>query len=271
MKPRCFVSRAIDFEEIIPRAKRFATVSVVLGAPMQHQAFIPVQASRASVPWLGWTPFILPRTVAWFDVTVNDTPRDASFSAHVASDARPEEPADALMERYAAGDDAAFTPLYLALAPRVRSFLMRLSRGQRRADDVLQETFMRMHRARGNFERGARVLPWAFTIARNAFFDQARLEGRRREDFREQDDRTGPADVSTPAMALEAEQTRALLEGAMHALPPNQREAFILVRFEGLSAADAAQVLDTTEANVRVRAHRAAETLRQVLNVRGSQ
>jgi RNA polymerase sigma-70 factor, ECF subfamily len=188
----------------------------------------------------------------------------------LAREHRPPEPADMLMERYAGGEDAVFSALYSALAPRVRSFLLRLTRGSRRTDDLLQETFFRMHRARGHFETGARVLPWAFTIARNAFLDQARQEGRRREAPEELDERNAPVASETPASSLEGEQSRICLQRALDVLPANQREAFLLVRFEGVSAAEAAQILDTTEANVRVRVHRAAESLRAALASRGA-
>src|SRR5262245_44599620 len=73
---------------------------------------------------------------------------------------------DAAMERYAAGDDASFDALYDSLAARLYSYLRRHVRDPQRCDDLFQETFLRMHKARGSFVRGATVLPWAFAIAR---------------------------------------------------------------------------------------------------------
>src|SRR4051812_41474393 len=74
--------------------------------------------------------------------------------------------ADLAMERYAEGDDAAFALVYDALAERLLAFLRRRLGSMSRAEDLLQQTFLRMHRARGSFVSGSAVLPWAFAIAR---------------------------------------------------------------------------------------------------------
>jgi RNA polymerase sigma factor (sigma-70 family) len=87
---------------------------------------------------------------------------------------------DGIMERCATGDDRAFDELYRRGAQRVRGFLIRLSGNASLADDLTQETFVRIHRARGSFAVGAAALPWMFAIARNAFLDHARRENVRR-------------------------------------------------------------------------------------------
>src|SRR5688572_31017284 len=78
------------------------------------------------------------------------------------------------MHRYAEGDDAAFAEVFAALAPRLRLFLRRLGCSADAAEDLTQETFLRMHNARGSFARGKLVAPWAYAIARNCFISQAR-------------------------------------------------------------------------------------------------
>src|SRR5688500_12913937 len=82
--------------------------------------------------------------------------------------------ADAAMERYARGEDEAFSELYDALAPRIRRYLLRASGDPGRADDLLQQTMLQIHRARGRFIAGAEVLPWAFAIARRLLIDSLR-------------------------------------------------------------------------------------------------
>src|SRR5262249_51768481 len=72
---------------------------------------------------------------------------------------------DAAMERYAAGDDTAFGAVYDALASRLHRYIRRQMKESQAAEDLLQETFLRMHKARGTFVTGAAVLPWAFAIA----------------------------------------------------------------------------------------------------------
>src|SRR4030095_5319832 len=82
--------------------------------------------------------------------------------------------ANAAMERYARGEDQAFSELYDSLAPRLPRYLLRSSGDPGRADDLLQQTMLQIHRARGRFIVGAEVLPWAFAIARRLLIDSIR-------------------------------------------------------------------------------------------------
>jgi RNA polymerase sigma-70 factor (ECF subfamily) len=185
--------------------------------------------------------------------------------------------ADAAMDRYAQGDDAAFATLYAELAPRLRGFLLRLSGDGARAADLVQETFLRMHRARGAFAAGGAVLPWALAIARNAYVDHVRKRARGDAPLRagrEPDDEdetaelpSGAADGEQLVIAREAAET---VRATLAALPVSQREAFVLLRFEGLSVADAAEVLGATPTAVKLRAFRAYEALRAALARRDS-
>jgi RNA polymerase sigma-70 factor (ECF subfamily) len=171
------------------------------------------------------------------------------------------------MERYAAGDDAAFEALYDALAGRLYGYIRRHVPDRQACDDLLQETFLRMHRARGTFVTGAAVLPWAFAIARRLVIDQA---GRNRRSPRIVDD-VDPepvipvTDTDRPEQALEARQLAQRLAGALAQLPDSQRTAFELLKQDGLTLAEAAAVLGTTATAVKLRAHRAYESLRAVL------
>ena len=79
--------------------------------------------------------------------------------------------ANAAMDRYADGDASAFPVLYDALAPRIEGLVRRRTRDASRIDDIVQQTFERIHRARGTFIRGSDVLSWAFKIARNLCLD----------------------------------------------------------------------------------------------------
>ena len=79
---------------------------------------------------------------------------------------RGRDPADEAMDRYACGSDEAFDALYDSLAPRLHAFLSRRARDAETTEDLVQQTFLQMHRARGTFLPGAEVLPWSFAIAR---------------------------------------------------------------------------------------------------------
>jgi RNA polymerase sigma-70 factor (ECF subfamily) len=168
------------------------------------------------------------------------------------------------MARYAAGDEAAFAAVYDELAPRLFGYLVRQTRDASRAEDIVQQTFLQMHRARGTFLPGAEVLPWSFAIARRLMIDGFR-RGRREvlEDGEPRDDRPAP-DAAADDL-VQAQEVATRIRRELGKLPETQRVAFELVKQEGLSLAEAAQVLGTTVSAVKLRAHRAYEALREVL------
>lgn len=176
---------------------------------------------------------------------------------------------DDVMDRYARGEDAAFTELFRLGAPRVRGFLLRLCLDRGLADDLTQETFLRVHTARGRFERGAAALPWILAVARNAFLDSARHTRVRRKAV----DAKVAGQTSEPVAPSEtrgdeilaAREMAGVVEATLGSMSVTLREAFVLIRFEGMSVADAAQVLGASEAAVKVRAFRAYELLREAL------
>jgi len=174
---------------------------------------------------------------------------------------------DAAMDRYARGDDSAFEEIYDGLAPRLQSFLLRYTQDRARAEDVVQQTMLQIHRARGRFTLGGQVVPWAFAIARRLLIDQHRRGGR---------EVLAPSGDDNLTQLLEAVDARAddvviakevagKLADELARLPENQRVAFELIKQDGLSVAEAAQVLGTTVPAVKLRAHRAYEAMRAVL------
>ena len=188
-------------------------------------------------------------------------------SADVDASPRDLSPADTAMERYAAGDEGAFAKLYDELAPRLHGFLLRQTRDRARAEDLLQQTFLQIHRARGRFISGAAVTPWAFAIARRLFIDGTRRGKREVLDPSGEGSPTDAAvspDVSADDL-VSAQQLARKLDEELQRLPEAQRTAFELVKQEGLSLAEAAQILGTTVAAVKLRAHRAYEALRAAL------
>jgi RNA polymerase sigma-70 factor, ECF subfamily len=175
---------------------------------------------------------------------------------------------DGIMEKCATGDDRAFDELYRRAAQRVRGFLIRLSGDPVLSDDLTQETFVRIHRARGSFAAGAAALPWMFAIARNAFLDHARRENvRRNSSARLERDPEAAKDTQGDEV-LSGREMLDIVRETLERLPMLQRDAFVLIRFEGLSVSEAAQVLGATEAAVKVRAFRAYEALRAALETK---
>jgi RNA polymerase sigma-70 factor (ECF subfamily) len=175
--------------------------------------------------------------------------------------------ADLAMDRYARGDDGAFAELYDLLSPRLYAFLVRRTREAAQAEDILQQTFLQMHGARGHFAPGGAVMPWAFSIARRLLIDRFRAQHR---------ESVAIDDIDSSVPALRAPGTapddmaslRRLtrhLERELAGLPEHYRVAFELIQIDGLSMAEAAEVLGTTVAAIKVRAHRAYEALRKKL------
>jgi RNA polymerase sigma-70 factor (ECF subfamily) len=181
-----------------------------------------------------------------------------------SSRVQPRGEADLAMERYAGGDGAAFAQVYDALAPRLYGYLLRQTRDRSRAEDLLQQTMLHIHRARDRFIAGAEVLPWAFAIARRLLVDDVR-RGRRVVLSDDGDSDSGPADVPTADQMVEAGELAGRIQAVLARLPESQRSAFELIKQEGLSVAEAAQVLGTTVAAVKLRAHRAYEALRTAI------
>ena len=190
--------------------------------------------------------------------------------------------ANAAMDRYADGDDAALRDLLDLLGPRLHAFLRRRTRDPAKVEDLVQQTFLQMHCARRHFQRGADVVPWAFAIARRLFIDglrkgekecrtanndsatmAARAEVAR--DGRPFVGRALPTERDTPDSVVARQRLLRRVEEALEDLPEAHRVAFDLIQGDGLTVAEAAQVLGVTETAVKLRTHRAYEALRERL------
>lgn len=180
---------------------------------------------------------------------------------------RARDGASQAMDRYAAGDDAAFGDVYDAMAPRLYGYLLRQTRDAARAEDLLQQTMLQIHAARGRFFQGADVVPWSFAIARRLLIDSYR---RRRREAKLVED-GGPERTSSPnteEMLHQMRLTRSL-EEEVSKLPEAQRVAFELTKREGLSLREVAEVLGTTVMAVKLRLHRAHVALRAAMTEPG--
>jgi len=166
---------------------------------------------------------------------------------------------EGLMEAYVDGSTAAFDLLYQRIGARLFGYLIRLTRERERAEDLLQVTFAKMHRARDSYLRGSPVLPWAFAIAHRAFLDDRRRARKRQEDLSHDGRLPEPPSESLPAELSD------VLELALARLPDHYREAIVLTKVTGLSVAEAAEVLGTTGAAIKLRVHRGYKELRQYL------
>ncbi len=150
------------------------------------------------------------------------------------------------------------------LAPRLYGYLLRQTHEPSRAEDLLQQTMLHIHKARDRFIPGAEVTPWAFAIARRLVVDGAR-RGRREVLADDGEPDAGASSAPAADDLVQAQEIAARVERALAKLPQSQRAAFELIKQEGLSVSEAAQVLGTTVTAVKLRAHRAYEALRLAL------
>jgi len=179
-----------------------------------------------------------------------------------------------LMTRYAAGEDDVFEAIYQGLEAPLYRFCLRLTARRHEADDLFQETFLKMHRARATYAPGASVLHWAFAIARSLYLSRVRYWRRRPEWLGPANDVSELEDVhvdaaSTPEAELIADRLLDVVVAELRRMSEKNRSAYVLMREEGLSAADAAAVLGTTVDGVKQRAHRADQQIKSALSEAG--
>lgn len=177
------------------------------------------------------------------------------------------------MRRLAAGHDAALNDLMERHATRVFHFLCRMLGNEDDANDLAQETFARVFRARESFRPDARFSTWLFTIAANLARNQIRWRGRHpnvsldaESDVTDQPlSSTLPATDASPTEAALAAERAAAVRAAVIALPDDLREAIVLCEWEERSMAEAAAIVKTTPKAIESRLYRARLTLREKL------
>jgi RNA polymerase sigma-70 factor, ECF subfamily len=180
-----------------------------------------------------------------------------------------------LMARYQDGDAGAFRELYAQVAPRLFGYLLKMARSRAVADDLLQQTFLKVHRARSAYVRGADPLPWIYSIAHRTFIDEARKKKRAIVNVTTDAEGTVPevaATITGDAVGavdepVDSEEAKAALD-ALARLPEQQRVAVVLTKLEGKSVAEAAEIAGTTVGAMKVRAHRGYEALRRLLGAK---
>lgn len=154
------------------------------------------------------------------------------------------------------------------LLPRLRRFARVLVRSDADAHDLVQETVERALAKRGSFRPGTRLDSWVFTIMRRIFIDQTRSNARWARVVAPADDLTpGVADAAMAGEDLRADALA--VRDAIRALPDDQRLAVALVLIDGLSYAEAAQVMGVPAGTLTSRLVRGRQTLIQTLAEQG--
>jgi RNA polymerase sigma-70 factor (ECF subfamily) len=174
---------------------------------------------------------------------------------------------DELLPGLQAGRPEAFDRLVREYGDRVYRFVKRLA-GPGRAEDLVQEVFIRVFRAIGSYRAGGRFDSWLFTIANHLVIDQARKRGEAA--FSE----LGAAPVREargpePLEELEDRERREALLKAVERLPVDQRQVFLLREEAGLSFKEIAEMTGVSLNTALGRMHYAMESLRKAMKSHG--
>ena len=179
------------------------------------------------------------------------------------------------MQRVRDGDSAAFRELFAKYGDALVNFAYRFVNSRPRAEELAQDAFLQIYRARARYEPKARFTTYLYRVVTNLCLNELRrfeyqgktepLEGRPLENdeegSRELPDRSLP-EVEDLLAGLE---TGARINKVLDRLPPNQKSALLLSRVEGLSYQEVAECLEITESAVKSLIFRATQTLREEL------
>ena len=168
---------------------------------------------------------------------------------------------DRWMERYQQADPEAPSALVGALSPALLGFFRSQMASREQADDLLQETWLRIHRVRHSYRPGEPVLPWIYAIAR-----RVRVDGYRRSRRVTLHETAMELLPERPAPA-EARNRVPSFETLVAALPDAQREVVTMLKVGGLTLEEVARATSSTVGAVKQKAHRAYERLRKLLPI----
>ena len=173
-----------------------------------------------------------------------------------------------LMLAYREGDAGAFEQLYQRHKGKLFRFVLRSIRDRAVAEELYQEIWMRAIEARGRYEVQAKFTTWLYTIAHHRLVDHWRKKGLTLVSLDE--DETGAAEPAAgaeyePARQLEAKQSLARFAQALAALPPAQREVFLLHHEADLSVAEIAQATGANEEAAKSRLRYALSKLKEAV------
>ena len=170
----------------------------------------------------------------------------------------------ALMTNYQKGEMDAFDGLYEALKRPLIRYLWTFVRNQTMAEDLLQETFLQLHRARQTYTPPRPVRPWIYAITRHVALMHLRTLRRRKELLPDEDLPEVPVPPEMDQLA-----DRATIQRLLGTLPRAAQEVLILHHLLGLSFEEVGQILGVASGTAKVRAHRALKAIRKSLAEEG--
>lgn len=186
-----------------------------------------------------------------------------------------QDPDVRLMLQVRDDDAAAFEELVLRYQNRLLTVLVHLVRDRDLAEDLAQDVFLRMYRARKTYVPGSKFSTWLFTIANHVASNQRRAKSRRREVHVEGHGSSGIANPlegmakassgMMPTRQIEKAEMRDIVQIAVDTLSDRQRMAVLLNKFEGMSYAEIAEAMEMTPQAIKSLLSRARDNLKDVL------
>ena len=168
------------------------------------------------------------------------------------------------MTAYQAGQFDAFDEIYVSLAPMLRRYLLGQARDGARADDLVQETFLQIHRARHTFNPAFPLMPWAMAIAKHVWLMHRRTASRRPWETDDVTEMELPVRAASASFADRTDVRRALGKVA-----GPRRDAVIQHHLLGFSFKEIAHRAGIAETAAKLRSSRGIAQLRSLLKGRG--
>lgn len=172
-----------------------------------------------------------------------------------------------LIEKAKAGEQEAFESLVKQYLPIIYRYLVRLTGNSANAEDLAQETFLRVWKNLQHFDKEKKFLPWVFRIARNHAYDFFRK--RKKVSFSELPDyeqlwlNNLHDDAPTPSQNAEASEITSEIKRTLHNLSKNEQEILTLHYFENLTTQEISQMLNLPYETVKTRLRRARTAFRE--------
>jgi len=186
-----------------------------------------------------------------------------------------EDPGVRLMLAYQAGDEGAFDQLVEAYAGQVYALLTRFMGRSPQREDMAQEVFLRVIRARARYQPTARFSTWLYRIVFNLSVNETQRASSKDRAFSQaghsgSDPEEAPLtlvdpNAASPSDAMEQGDVVRAVRAAIAELPESQRMALILAKYDEMPYAEIAEVLDSSEKAIKSMVHRARESLRESL------
>lgn len=170
-----------------------------------------------------------------------------------------------LMKLLQGGDLSPAGEIFDRYSARIYNFAYRFLKTPEAAEDATQEVFVKMIRYANQFHGDAKLSTWLFSIAANHCRDWLRKADNRVKESEETLLTLPSSSEDSPERAMERKQNEQRVQKALELLTPEQREAILLSRYQGLSYAEIAQIAGCSEGAVKTRVFRAMETLKKAL------